>query len=154
MAPNARNTARTIVILGFTVAALSGVIGYWQNVSSAPYQFGSFREILIPLLNPLITIVAVAAWWWLSRLEARDDEQLRYLRIAYIAFGVQYFLYAALYVLIVTPLDSQAGSWTTTVLWLDCVGAVVASFGLFLMARYLFTREDFDQLVPVSEEVS
>ena len=153
MDPNARNTARTIVILGFTVVALSGVISYWQNVSSVSYQFGSFREILIPLLNPLITIVAVAAWWWLSRLEARDDEQLRYLRIAYIAFGVQYFLYAALYVLIVTPLDSQAGSWTTTVLWLDFVGAVVASFGLFLMAKTFFTQVDFDQVVPVSEEV-
>src|ERR1035438_6672858 len=116
MRPIARVPAQAIVILGFVVSALATVISYEQTVTSRGYYFDSFRQIVIPILNPLTMIVAVFAWWWLTNVEAADEYQRTNLQRAYVAFAVQYVLTTILILFLITPFRTFGGFWMTSVL--------------------------------------
>jgi hypothetical protein len=122
--------------LGFALSLVAAVISFINDVNSVGYP-NSFQGILDSLLNPLAAIAALCAWSLLTRLEARDDSQLRILRLAYVFFAAQYFLFAVGYNFIFTPIHSLGGFWTTAGIWLDFVGVLATAFGLFLMARSL-----------------
>jgi hypothetical protein len=147
MNASARRAAQMLVVLGFVLSATSGVISYLDNVTRRGYHFSGLRVIVIPLLNPLITIAAVFAWWWLTRLVANDDIQRTILRRAYLAFAVQYLLTSLLLLFIITPFQTFGGFWMTSVLWFDLVGASVSALGLLLYSRTLGQRRDNDELV-------
>jgi hypothetical protein len=140
MRPIARVPAQAIVILGFVVSALATVISYEQTVTSRGYYFDSFRQVVIPILNPLTMIVAVFAWWWLTNVEATDEYQRTNLQRAYVAFAVQYVLTTILILFLITPFRTFGGFWMTSVLWLQLVGAFIAALGLFLLSRTLSAR--------------
>lgn len=140
MRPVARVPAQTIVILGFVVSALATVISYVQTVTGQGYYFHSFREIVLPILNPLSMIAAVFAWWWLTTVEANDEHQRTNLQRAYVAFAIQYGLTTALILSIITPFRSLGGYWLTSVFWLELVGAFISALGLFLLSRMLSVR--------------
>jgi len=145
MNASARRAAPMVVVLGFVLTAASGVISYLDNVTRRGYHFSGLRVIVIPALNPGITIAAVFAWWWLTRLVANDEIQRTILRRAYLAFAVQYLLNAFLFLFIITPVPQFGGFWMTSVLWFDLVGAFVAALGLFLYSRTLGQRRDNDE---------
>jgi hypothetical protein len=128
------------VILGFVVSALATVISYVQTVTGQGYYFHSFREIVLPMLNPLTMIAAVFAWWWLTTVEANDEHQRTNLQRAYVAFAIQYGLTTALILSIITPFRSLGGYWLTSVFWLELVGAFISALGLFLLSRMLSVR--------------
>jgi hypothetical protein len=136
-----------MVVLGFVLSATAGVISYLDNVTRRGYHFSGLRVIVIPALNPGITIAAVIAWWWLTRLVAHDEIQRTILRRAYLAFAVQYLLNAFLWLFIITPFPRFEGFWMTSVLWFDLVGAFVSGLGLFLYSRTLGRRSDNAELV-------
>jgi ABC-type xylose transport system permease subunit len=137
---SARVPIRAIVILGFVVSALSSLISYEQTVSGRGYHFNSFRQIVLPMVDPLIMIAAVFAWWWLTNVEANDDQQRTNLQRAYVAFAIQYVLTTVLILFLITPFRTFGGFWLTSVLWLQLVGAFIAALGLFLMSRTLSRR--------------
>jgi len=149
MRPIARVPAQAIVILGFVVSALATVISYVQTVIGQGYYFHSFREIVLPMLNPLTMIAAVFAWWWLTTVEANDEHQRTNLQRAYVAFAIQYGLTTALILFLITPFRSFGGFWLTSVLWLELVGAFVSALGLFLLSRTLSVR--VTTVEPVSD---
>src|SRR5271155_3000901 len=134
MRSRARGQAQSIVVLGFVIGAAASEMVYWYSVSQRGYHFDGFRAVVVPMLNPLLTIAAVFAWWWLTRIEVGDEGQRRNLQRAFVAFAVQYFLLACLYAMIVTPLRSLGDFWITTSFWSDLVGAFVASCGLVLLS--------------------
>ena len=138
--------AQVMVVLGFVVSATSGVISYVNDVTQRGYYFSGLRVVVIPVLNPLITIAAVFAWWWLTRLEANDELQRTILRRAYLAFAVQYLLTSILYLFVITPFRTFGGFWMTSVLWFALVGALLSALGLFLYSRTLAPRRDNDEL--------
>jgi hypothetical protein len=142
MMPNSRFPAQVIVILGFVVTAAASVIGYFDNVTSRGYYFNGFRVIVIPLLNPLIMIAALFAWWWLTRLEESERGQRTNLRLAYIAFAIQYLLTSILYLMIIWPIRSLGGFWVTSTFWFQLVGAFVSAIGLFLLSGTLSSRTE------------
>jgi hypothetical protein len=129
-----------MVILGFVVSALSGVISYVQTVTTRGYYFDSFRQIVIPMLEPLTLIAAACAWWWLSMVVANDEPQRMNLQRAYVAFALQYLFVSVLVLFLITPFRSLGGFWLTSVLWLQLVGAFIAALGLFLLSRTLSAR--------------
>jgi hypothetical protein len=128
-----------IVIFGFALSAAAGVIAYVDDITSLGYNYGSFSDVVDPLLSPLVTIAALCAWACLTRVVPRDDAQRRMLRATYLFFAIQYFLAAAGYNFIFT-FRSYGGSITTT-LWLEFLGAVVVTLGLFLTFRSLDSLE-------------
>ena len=135
--------AQAIVILGFAVSAVSGVFSYFENVTSQGYTFASLRQVVLPMLNPLLLISAVFAWWWLVRVDPRDEGQRVNLHRAYVAFALQYVFTTGLVLLLVTPIRSLGNLWVTSALWLQLVGAAVSALGLFLVSRTL-ARVSFD----------
>jgi|SRR5665213_670374 len=149
MRPIARVPAQAIVILGFVVSALASVISYVQTVTGPGYYFHSFREIVLPILNPLAMIAAVFAWWWLTTVEVNDEHQRTNLQRAYVAFAIQYGLATALILFFITPFRSVGGFWLTSVLWLEMVGALISALGLFLLSRTLSGR--VTTVEPVSD---
>jgi hypothetical protein len=145
----ARVPAQAIVILGFVVSALASVISYVQSFTGQGYYFHSFRQIVLPMLNPLIMIVAVFAWWWLTTVEANDEHQRTNLQRAYVAFAIQYGLTTALILFLITPFRSLGGFWLTSVFWVELVGAFITALGLFLLSRTLSGR--VTTVEPVSD---
>ena len=147
MRTNTRVAAQVIVIMGFVVAASSGVISYEQTVSGRGYDFNGLRQIVLPLLNPLMTIAALFAWWWLTKVDARDELQRRNFQRAYAAFTIQYLATTALLLFLVTPWRTFGGFWLTSVLWLQMVGAFIIALGLILFSLTLRKRVAVDDSV-------
>ncbi len=135
MSVNLRVQAQATVILGFALSAVSGLISYFTTITSRGYYFNSFREIVIPVLNPLTAIAALFAWWWLTQIEARDEVQRATLQLAYIGFAVQYLLMTTLFLFLVTPFHTFGGIWGTSDIWLQMIGSFVAAIGLILLSR-------------------
>jgi drug/metabolite transporter (DMT)-like permease len=138
-----RSQIRSIIVIGFALSVLASCITFINDYNSLGYP-NSFHGIFDSLLNPLATIAALIAWAMLTRLDARDDHQLRILRLAYLFFAAQYLLYAAGYNFIFTPIHTF-GLWPTTYLWLNFAGVLVSAFGFFLMARSLVTVEEIER---------
>lgn len=129
------------MILGLTVSALAGVISYIETVTTRGYYFSSFHQVVIPMLNPLIAIAALFAWWWLTRVEAHDESQRKTLQRAYVAFALQYAFTMTLYLLLITPFRNLGSFWLTSVFWFELVGAFISAVGLLLLSRTLSVRE-------------
>lgn len=135
---------KAIVILGFALSALASLIDYFETVTTRGYQFNSLREIVIPVLNPLVMIAVVCAWWWLTGIETIDEAQRTNLRRAFLAFTVQYLFTTVLIVFFITPFRPLGAFWLTGVLWLELLGALVSTLGLFLMSQTLRSRASID----------
>ena len=133
-----RAQIRAIILLGFTLNLVAAVTSFVNDVTSIGFP-DSFHGILNEVINPLAALAAVCAWSLLTRLEARDADQLRTLRLAYAFFAAQYLLFAVGFNFIFTPIHSLGGFWTTLEVWLAFVGAVITAGGLFLMSRSLVT---------------
>lgn len=146
--------AQTIVILGFVVSAVSGVISYFETVTTRGRQFSSLREIVIPMLNPLTMIATVCAWWWLARIGAGDEGNRTILQRAFIAFAIQYLCATVLLLFLITPFRSLGGFWMTSALWFDLVGALASALGLFLLSRAFSVRAQTDQPVLEADAVT
>ena len=150
MNSRARVQAQSIVVLGFVLSAAAAVISYLNTVTQRGYHFNGFRVVVLPMLNPLLTIAAVFAWWWLTRVEIGDEGQRRNLHRALIAFAVQYMLLACLYALILFPLQSLGDFWMTTSFWSDLVGAFVSSLGLVLLSLTFRSRATVESAISES----
>lgn len=135
MWPYVQSRTQAMVIMGFALTALASVIDYFFTITQRGYEFGTFNQIVIPILNPLIMIAALIAWCWLTQLEAGDDRGGTILRWAFLAFAAEYLITAFLYFLVFMPLGTQNGFWLTSSVWLEMVGALVTSVGIFLLAR-------------------
>ncbi len=140
MRPSTRVPVQAVVILGFVISALAGVISYFNTVSQRGYQFSGFKVIVIPLLNPLLMISVLIAWWWLTRVEASDESGAVILRRTLLAFAAQYFFTTVLLLMIITPFNSGDGFWLTTVTWFQLIGAAVSTIGLLLLSRLIIVR--------------
>src|ERR1700722_7562593 len=147
MRPSTRFPVQAVVILGFLISALAAVISYVNTVSQRGYQFNGFKVTVLPLMNPLIVISALVAWWWLTRIEASDESGRRILRRAFLAFAVQYFLTTIFWLFVITPFNTVDGFWYTTVMWFQLIRAFVTMIGLFLLSRSVTVR------MPVAEPV-
>jgi hypothetical protein len=148
----ARVQAQATVIMGFVVSALATVISYFQTFTGQGYTFGSFRQIVLPMLNPLATIVAVFAWFWLTMVVVDDGHQRTNLQRAYVAFAMQYALTSILIVFLITPFRSMGGFWLTSVIWLELIGALTSALGLFLLSRTLSAR--VTDIEPVTDDAA
>jgi hypothetical protein len=137
MTPTSRVQIRALVVLGFSLSALAGVVNYVFSVSTGGYRFDSFQTVVDPLLLPLTSIAAIVAWYWLTQVEPRDPSQLRVLRRAYQFFAIEYVLIAASFNFIFTPIHNFGSYWITFALWMDLLGALTAALGLFLTSRSL-----------------
>jgi hypothetical protein len=135
---------RAVILLGFALNLLAAVISFINDVNSIGFP-DSFHGILNEVVNPLTALAALCAWSLLTRLEARDAGQLRILRLAYVFFAAQYFLFAVGYNFLFTPIHSLGGFWITTSEWLAFVGAVATTVGLVLMARSLVTISEIER---------
>jgi hypothetical protein len=140
MRPSTRVPVQAVVILGFVISALAGVISYVDTVSQRGYHFSSLRVVMLPLFNPLIVILVVVAWWWLTRIEASDEAGRRILQRAFLAFAAQYLLTTIFWIFLITPFNAGDGFWYTTSMWFDLIGAGISSIGLFLLSRSVTVR--------------
>jgi hypothetical protein len=118
-----------------------------MTVSSGQFNWGSFRAVVGNVLSPLLVLAAVLAWWWLVKIQTEDEGQKRVLRIAFLAFALQYLLTSAFYLFVLTPIRSFGDFWETTALWSDLVGAFLSALGLFLFSRlFVDTRHRADPI--------
>lgn len=139
-----RDQIRTVVVSGFLLSALAGVIVFVNDVTSLGFPF-TFRSVLDNLVQPLSTFAAAGAWYLLTQVQVHDETQLALLRRAYLFFAAQYLLVVVGYNFIFTPPHVFGDFWVTSELWVALFGAVVTTFGLFMMYRSLDTSEVMEQ---------
>jgi zinc transporter ZupT len=151
MKSRVRLQAQLIVLLGFAISAAANVISYFNTVTQRGYHFNGFRVSVVPMLNPLMTIAALAAWWWLTRIEAGDERQRRNLQRAYLAFAAQYLLTTSFFLIVIDPFHILGTFWMTTSLWSDLIGAFVAAVGLVFLSLTLRSHTTIEEAEPKSD---
>lgn len=135
MNSSARVPVQAVVILGFALAVIGSVVDYFFTITQRAYHFSSFKLVMIPLMEPLIVISALVAWWWLTRIEASDGAGSAILRRAFLAFAAQYGFTTVLWLFVIIPFNNGDGFWPTTAMWFDLIGALITTTGLFLLSR-------------------
>ena len=130
--------ARVLVIGGFGVIVIGGVVNLIDIYSSGIYRYLQFSGDLVQFLIPLATIATFAAWWFMSQMMTDQSEQRLLLQRAYRWFAVEYlFMFAAAVAL---GWHATGFSWTASVAWIQGAGEALASIGFLLMARLLSTE--------------
>lgn len=127
-----------MIMAGFGLSAASTLILFFVDMNSIGYP-NSFQSILDPLLPTCSIIAELCAFALLTRFEARDEGQLKILRLVYLFFAAQYLFIVIGYNYLFTPIHSFGSLWNTAGLWIRFVGVVVTACGLFLMSRSLVT---------------
>jgi hypothetical protein len=141
-----RHQIRMIILFGFVVAAIAEIILFINSVGAIGFPF-TFRGVLDELIGPLATIASLCAWTALTRLEARDGAQLNTLRLVYLFFAIEYFIVSVGYNYLYTQRNDFGGFWTGFTLWLEFLGRLITTVGLFLMWRELNQGERSDETV-------
>jgi hypothetical protein len=154
MRPSTRLPVQSVVILGFVISALAAVISYFNTVTQQGYRLNGFKVTVIPLLNPLVMISVVIAWFWLTRVEPSDESGAAILRRSFLAFAAQYFFTTVLLLMIITPFNTADGFWLTTVLWFELIGATISTIGLILLSRAVTVRTPTTEPVEDSPALS
>ena len=127
--------ARVLVIGGFGVVVIGGIVNVINIYGSGMYKFFKFSGDLVQFLIPLATIATIAAWWFMGQMVVEQPEQQRLLRRAYWCFGVEYLIMFAASVAL--GWRSTALAWTDSVSWILGAGEGLTSVGFLLMARLL-----------------
>ncbi len=127
--------ARALVIGGFGIVVISGVVNLIDVYSIGIYKYLRLSGDLVQFLIPLATIATIAAWWFMSQLMTDQFEQRLLLRRAYRWFGVEYLIMFAAAVAL--GWHSTAFAWTNVVAGIQGAGEGLTSIGFLLMARLL-----------------
>lgn len=135
MTSSKQRLSRILIVLGFTLVALSTVIFITKLLSQRIYGESSLRwhsQFIVQMLSP---IFAAGGWWFLSQLEARDSAQRPVLAKAYFFLGLQFSAsFIGELIQWGSPnfrYPSSAQFWTAT------LGFGVGAIGFFLGSRVI-----------------
>ena len=142
MRPIARVRAQALVIVGFVVSALAGVISYFQY-RHAPAATTSMRSTgRDPVAQSVTLIAAVVRVVVVDAVEASDEQQRsESFDGPIVAFAPSTCSSASSSCSSSRHFDTLGGFWLTTVLWGQLIGAFIAALGLFLLSRTLSARD-------------
>ncbi len=131
-----RRRARLVLVTGFLLSAVGAVVRFVRQASSGGLGHSPFSFTLISLIDPLMTVVAVWIWWWLSSISPTNEAQRLAFIKAWYGLAISYFLSVTSWSLIVFP------GWTETFrgtvaafFWLQAVGITISFVGFVLLAR-------------------
>jgi hypothetical protein len=124
-------------VVGFTLMAVGSIITFVRQADQGYFGVtNSLRWDLEAVFSPLMTMVALWAWWWMSKIRVSGAEQTTNLRRALYGFSVQFLIYAVAMVTEVTSVHSfLADWWNLDQLWIAGLGATCTSLGFFVAAR-------------------
>lgn len=129
--------SRRLIVVGFALMAVGLSITLVRQADQGLFGVtNSLSWDLETVLSPLMAMVAVWAWWWMTKIRVTGAEQTTILRRALYGFSVQYLIYAIVIVVMVTSVHSfLADWWNLDQLWIAGLGATCTSLGFFVAAR-------------------
>ena len=140
----ARRKARAFVVAGFALVAAGSIITFLRITTSGSYfSNASALSDFEWVLSPLIGLVAVWSWWWLSRIQVADREQSSFVRRGFFGLALQNALYTALTLAVL--LDIRVFNrdwWNVAPLWAQFGGSLAMSIGFILLGREFANNAD------------
>ena len=131
--------ARLWIVAGFLLAAIGAIINFVQAVSSGVFEPSLYSSAALAVINPLMLIVAVWVWWWLTSFRPADEVQRRALLRAVYGLAAMYFLGTLLWYFIIFPNGMSPRGFMTTTLGLQGASFPVSFVGFLLLARHYAT---------------
>ena len=132
-----RRRARAFVVTGFAMVALGSVITFIRTLTTAGYfaHAGALSDFE-SVVSPLIGLVAVWSWWWLSKIRVADPHQMSFVRKGLYGLATQNLLICALALATLFDLPVfNRNSWDVAPLWAHFWGTLAISIGFTLLAR-------------------
>lgn len=130
--------ARALIIGGFGMIVIGGMVNLIDVYSSGVYKYLRLSGDLVQFLIPLAAIATIAAWWFMSQMMTDQFEQRILLQRAYRWFAVEYFIMFAADV--ASGWHLTAFAWATVIDWMQGAGEGLASIGFLLMARLMNSK--------------
>ena len=129
-----RKRARAFVVAGFVMAAAGSVITLLRSVTY--FANASALSVFESVVSPLIGVVAVWSWWWLSKIRVADRHQSSFVRMGLYGLALQNILIGALGLATLFDLPGfDRNSWNVAPLWSRFWGNLAISIGFVLLAR-------------------
>ena len=132
-----RKRARAFVVTGFAMFALGLLVTFFRVITSAHYfSNASASAVVETVLSPVMGIVAVWSWWWLSQIRVASGHQSSLVRKGFYGLALQNVLYGVLIlaVLMDGPVFNR-NLWNVAPLWAQCWGSLAIAIGFVFLAR-------------------
>jgi hypothetical protein len=136
MTDYSRHRARTWVVVGFLLTAVGSMWIFIREVTSDHlYSESGFWNGLETTLVPVMALVALYAWWWLTKLAVEGTTQVTVVRKAFKSFACYYAISST--VLFINLFQFRAfGTFSGLApLWVQAVGAFVTFLGFIFLSR-------------------
>jgi hypothetical protein len=75
MSDNKQRRAGFLIIVGFGVTVVGALIDLINVYGDGGYRFLQFSGLLQAFLSPLAAVAVTGAWWFLSKVPARETSQ-------------------------------------------------------------------------------
>ena len=131
--------ARYWIVAGFVLAAIGAIINFVRVVSAGVFEPSLVTSGALTVINPLMLIIAVWVWWWLTSLQPADEVQRNALLKAFYGLAAMYFLGTLLWYFIIFPNGTTPLDFMTTALFLQGASFPVSFVGFLLLARHYAT---------------
>lgn len=136
MTAYSRHRAKTWVVAGFLLTAIGAIWIFIREVTTGHlYSESGFWNGLETTLAPVMALVALYAWLWLTKLAVEDSTQVAIVRRAFKSFGCYYALSST--VIFINLFQSRAFATFSGLapLWIEAVGAFITFLGFILLSR-------------------
>lgn len=132
-----RKRARAFVVVGFVLIAVGSVINVFRLVTWVDYfSIASSRAQFELFLSPLVGVVTVWSWWWLSKIRVANGEQTSFVRKGFYGLALQNALSTALVLAGLFDLPAfDRVSWNVAPIWAEFLGSLVLSIGFILLGQ-------------------
>jgi hypothetical protein len=131
-----RRRARWFVASGFALFAAGSLFMLVRLARSGYFNPLATWSSLELVISNLATLVAIWAWWWLTKVDAARDDQRSFLRRAFYALAMQYLLFSVIDIGQLAQVPGVTrGTWNVAPLWIEGIGTIATTVGFVMMAR-------------------
>lgn len=125
--------ARVWIVVGFALTAVGSILNMINLLSHNYLGEGNFRADLQLVALPLGSLVALWAWWLLSKIATLETNHAPLFRKAFLGLTIQSLCVGVEYMNLLwfgNGLNQYTWSF-----WLQGIGSVVTALGFLLMSR-------------------
>jgi len=136
MTDYSRHRAQTWVVVGFLLTAVGSIWTFIRVViTDHLYSEAGFWTGLETTLVPVMTLIALYAWWWLTKLAVEGATQATVVRKAFKGFACYYAISSTVLFINLFQFHPFQAFSDLAPLWFQAVGAFITFFGFIFLSR-------------------
>jgi hypothetical protein len=130
------HSARTWVVIGFLLTAVGSIWTFVRVVTDDHlYTQAGFWIGFETTLVPVGALVALYAWWWLTKVAAEGATQLTVVRKAFKGFACYYAISSTVLFINLFQFHAFQAFASLAPLWVQAVGAFITFLGFIFLSR-------------------